>query len=273
MNILNTVLDQLIPVVVNVVLKIVFAAIVFFIGSKLIKLCLKLWKKSKAHSKIDHDAAQFFSSCINIVLKIFLIATVVIILGVPTSSIIAALGSAGLAIGLALQGGLSNFAGGVILLVTKPFQTGDYITVGSESGTVSSIDIFYTNLITSDNCSVVIPNGVITNSPIINNSKYKTRRIDMLFSVDYDTEIEEVKKILVDVATKNQYVLKDSVLPFAAVSSYEPSSVSLLLRVWCNKEDYWDANYTLQEDVKKAFNENSISMPLPQVEIKGKNRI
>lgn len=270
MDFFDSAMQQIVPVIVEAVLKIIFAFIVFFVGSKLIKMCIKIWKKSKAYSKIENDAAQFFTSCINFSLKVFLIATVVIILGIPTSSIIAALGSAGLAIGLALQGGLSNFAGGVILLVTKPFKTGDYIIVGSDAGTVQSIDLFYTNLITPDNASVVIPNGVITNSPIINNSKYNTRRIDLFFSVDYDSDIESAKKILIDVATKNQYVLKDSVLPFAAISAYEPSSVKLLLRIWCNRDDYWNANFSLQEQVKEAFSKNSISMPLPQFEIKGK---
>jgi len=272
MKFLDSVLEQLVPVIVEVLLKILFAAVVYFVGTKLIKLCIKLWKKSKAYSKIDHDAAQFFTSCINIVLKVFLIATVVVILGIPTSSIIAALGSAGLAIGLALQGGLSNFAGGVILLVTKPFKTGDYISVGTESGTVTSIDIFYTNLTTPDNCSVVIPNGVITNSPIINKSKYKTRRIDLLFSVDYESDIEKVKGVLLNVANKNKFVLKDGDRPFATVSAYGESSIDLLLRVWCNKDNYWDATFSLQEEVKKAFDENSITIPFPQVEFTEKKK-
>lgn len=272
MKFFDSFLQQLVPILVEFVFKLLSAAIVLFIGLKLIKICIKIWKKSKAFSKIDHDVAQFLTSCINIVLKILLIATVVVILGIPTSSIIAALGSAGLAIGLALQGGLSNFAGGVILLVTKPFQTGDYISVGTDSGTVTSIDIFYTHLTTPDNCSVVIPNGVITNSPIINKSKFDTRRIDLMFSVDYESDIEKVKGVLLDVANTNQYVLKDDALPFATVSAYEESSIKLLLRVWSKRDEYWDASYSLQEQVKKAFDENSITIPLPQVEYTEKKK-
>lgn len=272
MKFLESILDYLIPVLVELVLKLLFAAVVYFIGSKLIKICLKIWQKSKAYSKIDHDAAQFFSSCINIVLRILLIATIVVILGIPTSSIIAALGSAGLAIGLALQGGLSNFAGGVILLVTKPFKTGDYITVGSDSGTVTSIDIFYTNLTTPDNCSIVIPNGVITNSPIINKSKFDTRRIDLLYSVAYESDIEKVKSILIDIANNNEFVIKDEKSPFSAVSAYEDSAIKVVLRVWCKNSEYWDATYSLQESVKKAFEENSITIPFPQVEFTEKKK-
>lgn len=272
MKFFESIIEYLVPVLIKIVLKLLFAAVVYFIGSKLIKLCLKIWKKSKVYNKIDHDAAQFFTSCINIVLRILLIATIVVILGIPTSSIIAALGSAGLAIGLALQGGLSNFAGGVILLVTKPFQTGDYITVGSESGTVTSIDIFYTNLTTPDNCSVVIPNGVITNSPIINKSKFETRRIDLLYSVAYESDIEKVKSILIDVANNNQFVLKNENIPISRVSAYEDSSIKVLLRVWCKNSEYWDASFSLQEEVKKAFDANSISIPFPQVEFTEKKK-
>ncbi|MBE7065187.1 MAG: mechanosensitive ion channel family protein [Ruminococcaceae bacterium] len=272
MKIFDSLLQQLVPILVDVLLKLLFAVLVYFIGSKLIKIILKIWQKSKAFAKIDNDAAQFLTSCINISLRILLIATVVIILGIPTSSIIAALGSAGLAIGLALQGGLSNFAGGVILLVTKPFQTGDYICVGSESGTVTSIDIFYTNLTTPDNCSIVIPNGVITNSPIINKSKFDTRRIDLMFSVEYESDIEKVKCVLLNVADKNEFVLKGENKPFATVSAYEDSAIKLLLRVWCKRDSYWDASYSLQEQVKKAFDENSITIPFPQVEITEKKK-
>lgn len=272
MKFLDSLMHQLVPVLVEFIFKFISAAIVLFIGLKLIKLCVKIWQKSKSFSKIDHDVGQFLTSCINIALKVLLIATVVVILGIPTSSIIAALGSAGLAIGLALQGGLSNFAGGVILLVTKPFQTGDYISVGADSGTVTSIDIFYTHLTTPDNCSVVIPNGVITNSPIINKSKYDTRRIDLLFSVAYESDIEKVKSILLDIAKNNEYVLKDSDVPFSAVSAYEDSSIKILLRVWCNSSDYWNATYSLQESVKNSFEKNSITIPFPQVEFTEKKK-
>lgn len=272
MKFLESILQQLVPILVDVLLKIVFAAIVYFIGSKIIKFAIKIWRKSKAFSKIDYDAAQFFTSCINIVLRVLLVASVVMILGIPTSSVIAALGSAGLAIGLALQGGLSNFAGGVILLVTKPFQAGDFISVGSESGTVTSIDIFYTNLTTPDNCSVVIPNGIITNSPIINKSKFDTRRIDLMFSVEYESDIEKVKGILLEVADKNAFVLKEDNKPFTSVSAYADSSVNVLLRVWCKNSEYWDATFSLQEQVKKAFDENDITIPFPQVEITEKKK-
>lgn len=175
------------------------------------------------------------------------------------TSMIAVLGSAGLAIGLALQGSLSNFAGGVIILIFKPFAVGDYITVGTSSGTVKSIDIFYTKLVTTDNKRIVIPNGSITNQSIVDASAYPTRMLEMEFSIAYNNDIKAVKDILMAVAQAHPLV-HDTPAPFVALRKQVGNTLLFVVRIWCDNNDYSDINYDIMETVKTEFDKNNIAL-------------
>ena len=192
--------------------------------------------------------------------------------GVTASSVIAVLGSAGLTVGLALQGSLSNFAGGVLILLLKPFVVGDYIIENADKmeGTVAEITIFYTKLLTVDNKAIMIPNGTLSNSSIVNVTAMKKRRLDMLFGVAYDSDIKKVKEILERVAIGDEAILKDEPTN-VFVSELKDSYVEVGTRGWVKKEDYWEAKWRITENVKLEFDKEGISIPFPQVEVTMKN--
>ena len=188
------------------------------------------------------------------------------ILGIPTTSFVTALASCGVAIGLALQGALGNLAGGIMILVFKPFRVGDYITTASSSGTVSNITIMYTMLKTPDNKVITIPNGTLTNSVIENYSASDERRVDLVFTTSYDCDIDKVKTVLLDAVKKHERILKNPE-PFARLTKHGDSALEYTVRVWCKAADYWDVNFDLIETVKKDFDANGISIPYPQMDI------
>ena len=189
-----------------------------------------------------------------------------LIIGIPSASFIALLGTAGVAIGLALQGAFSNFAGGVMILIFRPFKVGDYIDASGLSGTVNDISIFYTVLKTPDNKHITIPNGTLMNSSVTNYSAEETRRLDIDFSVSYDSDIEKVKSLILEKANSHSAVLQDPV-PFCRLTSQSDSALVFTLRVWCNSGDYWDAKFDLNESIKKAFDENGIVIPYQQLDV------
>ncbi len=246
--------------------KIIAALIVLIVGQKLIKLIKKWIRKSPKFDNVDLGARTFLSSFLGITLNIFLFISIAMILGIPTTSFITALASCGVAIGLALQGALGNLAGGIMILIFKPFKVGDYIDATSASGTVSSISIMYTTLKTPDNKVITIPNGNLTNSVIENYSVSEDRRVDFVFTTDYNSDIENVKNILLDVASKHELVLKDPA-PFARLSNHGESSLEYTLRVWSKASDYWTVKFDLLENVKKEFDANGISIPYPQMDV------
>ena len=188
------------------------------------------------------------------------------ILGIPTTSFITALASCGVAIGLALQGALGNLAGGIMILIFKPFKIGDYITTASNSGTVSNITIMYTVLKTPDNKVITIPNGTLTNSVIENYSSSDKRRVDLVFTTAYDCDIDKVREILLAAANGHAKVLHEPE-PFARLTKHGDSSLEYTMRVWCNADDYWDVNFDLIETVKRDFDANGISIPYPQMDV------
>lgn len=247
-------------------LKILAALVVFFIGSKLIKFVKKWIKKSPKLDKIDMGVRTFLGSFLGITLYAILFISIAMILGVPTTSFVTALASCGVAIGLALQGALGNLAGGIMILVFKPFVVGDYINTSSVSGTVANITIMYTTLKTPDNKVITIPNGTLTNSVIENYSASEERRVDMMFTTGYDSDIDKVKGILLNVAEKHEMVLKDPA-PFARLTRHGDSALEFTLRVWCKASDYWNVNFDLLETIKKEFDENNISIPYPQMDV------
>jgi small conductance mechanosensitive channel len=244
--------------------KLAFAAIVFVVGIVLIKWGVKKIKVLVDKSKMDVSLKPFLISLIDALLKIFLLVSVVGILGVENSSFVAVLASAGLAIGLAFQGSLSNFAGGVLLLTTKPFAVGNFIEVNGYSGTVQAIKILQTEIVTPDNKVIFIPNGSLANSSIVNYSKKATRRVDFKFRVSYDAKESEVISVLKDIVNSQPFVLKDPE-PFVRMLEHGESAVIYTVRVWVNSKDYWEVYYNVIEEVKKNFDEKNISIPYPQI--------
>lgn len=247
-------------------IKLLAAIIILIVGIKLIGALTKWIKKSHKLDKVDDSLRSFLGSFSKIALYIVLVITVAMILGVPATSFITILASCGVAIGLALQGSLSNFAGGIMILLFKPFKVGDYIEAGGEAGTVEEISVVYTVLLTPDNKRITIPNGTLTNSVIENYSAEKTRRVDLTFSTAYDADIEKVKKILMDVASSHPKALKDPE-PFVRLSEHSDSALTYTVRIWCKNEDYWDVNFDTIESVKEAFDKNGIEIPYPQMDV------
>ncbi len=247
-------------------IKIVAAIVVLVVGFKITKTVVKAMKKSKALSHMDDGVRTFLTSFTSIALKVFVVISVIAILGFPMTSVITVLGSAGVAIGLALQGSLSNIAGGIIVLIFKPYNVGDFITSNGISGTVEEIGIFYTKIITADNRRIVVPNAAISNQTIENANAKSTRRVDFEFTCGYDDNLETVKKILTDIATTHPLTL-DIPAPEVHLSKYGDSAVSFVVRVWCNTPDYWTVNFDITEKVKQEFDKNNISIPYPQMDI------
>ncbi|HKL75404.1 MAG TPA: mechanosensitive ion channel domain-containing protein, partial [Halanaerobiales bacterium] len=187
-------------------------------------------------------------------------------LGVQMTSFVAILGAASFAIGLALQGSLANFAGGVLILTFRPFNVGDFVEINGEKGKVNSIQILYTKLTSKDNKQIVIPNGNVSNSTITNYSANDTRRVDLNFGIGYDDDIDQVKKVLEDIVAKHKMVLEDPA-PLIRVGEHAGSSVNFNVLLWTKSENYWDVYYDMMENVKKRFDEEDINIPYPQMDV------
>jgi small conductance mechanosensitive channel len=244
------------------------ALLILIIGRRIIKWVLKLMERSYSKSTLDPMVAKFASSLVKFLLYAVLIVAIVGVLGIPTSSFIAALSAAGLAIGLALQGSLSNFAGGVLILIFKPFTIGDYIkedTNGNE-GTVVGIDLFYTRLKSSDNKTIVVPNGNLANSSLTNFTSQKMRRLDLTVGISYDADIKLAKQVLLNVITDNELVLKSEEIK-VFVSSLDESQITIGTRVWTLTDDYWTAKWELLERYKEELDANGIEIPFNQLSV------
>lgn len=265
--------DTLLEASATAGLRILLAIAVLIVGLLLIKYLVKFIVKSKGFNKIDVTVQTFLKSALAITLKVLLIISVIGILGVPLTSIIAVLASAGLAIGLALQGALSNFAGGIMILVFRPFKVGDFVDNGTHMGYVDSITIFYTRLLTKDNKLVTVPNSTMTSASITNFSAKELRRVDIEYNVSYKNDIDKVKSVLTSVAEKHPLVLKDPSVT-SGVYAHGPNSLVYVLRAWCKADDYWTVYFDMNENVKKSFDEQGIEIPLQQVvvDIKDKNK-
>lgn len=246
--------------------QLIIALLILIIGFKLVKILEKSLKKEHKLSKIDASVKTFVVSITTIALKVLLFIIAASIVGIPTTSFITILGSAGVAIGLALQGGLSNLAGGLMILIYKPFKVGDYIESNGKEGNVTSITMFYTSLTTLDNKVVQIPNGTLSNNTIVNYSAYPERRLDLQFNVSYDTKIDKVKKVINEVIDKSEYALKDR-NNIIRLCKHSDSSLTYAVYVWIKKEDYWNAYFELNENIKEAFDKNNIEIPFPQLDI------
>ncbi len=264
------ILDSLVQLATSWGIKLLEAIVILLVGLKLISALKKWLQSSPKLDKLDPSLRSFLVSFSGIVLYILLVITIAMILGVPATSFITILASCGVAIGLALQGSLSNFAGGLMILLFKPFKVGDFIEASGETGVVQEITVVYTVLLTPDNKRVTIPNGGLTNSVIENYSTESLRRVDLTFNVDYGSDIEQVKKLITDLATAHPMALKDPA-PFVRLSVHKDSSLEFTARVWCKNADYWDLYFDLTEGVKKAFDQKGIQIPYPQMDVHVKN--
>lgn len=247
-------------------IQLVIALVVFLVGKKIVKWLKKVFRRSFERSNMDQGVQKFLISLINIALNVLLFVVVITTLGVEASSLAAVIGSAGLTVGLALQGSLSNFAGGVLILIMKPFQIGDYIVVDGLEGTVTGIDIFYTRLLTVDNRKVVIPNGGLANSNIVNNTNEELRSLNMRIPVAYDTDIPKAKQILYRLAENEERVVKDRPIK-VFVAEFKDSAIELEIRMWTQTEKYWDLKWDMLEEVKRQFDENDIAIPFNQLDV------
>lgn len=247
-------------------LKILLAIVILVVGIIVSKCIVKLIFKLKLVKKLDDGVESFLKGFLKVILYIVVFMISAGTVGISMTSLVTLLASFGAAIALALQGGLGNLAGGIMILIFKPFKVEDYIEAEGCAGTVKAITIFYTVLTTPDNKTVSLPNGALTNSPITNYSTEDIRRVDFTFSVDYSSDIEKVKRILIENASAHELVLPDPA-PFARLMTQNTSSLDFVLRVWVKKADYWTVKFDLTESTKKTFDENGIEIPFQQLDV------
>lgn len=261
-----------IPKVFDFLVSVVVAIVLLIVGKIVIKYILKLCKKFFEKAKIELSIQKFLESLLKIVLYVVLVIIICDQVGIDTASFIAVLGTLGVTVGLALQGSLSNFAGGVLILLLKPFRVGDYIVDNGSGreGTVDRIDLFYTKLITPDNKAISIPNGSLSNSAITNVTEFDQRRVDLSFGIGYADDIEKAKRIMLDVAYNDEAVLKDKDIA-VVVTELAASQVTIALRVWCKTEDYWGVYSRIMENVKKELDANGVEIPFNQLQVHIKN--
>ena len=259
-------LDSSVKLVMEYAPKLVMAIIVLFLGLWIIRLIVKGFNKATTRTEMDISLQKFLSSLINLGLKAMLIISVIQMVGIETTSFVAVLGAAGLAVGLALQGSLSNFAGGVLILIFKPFKVGEYIEGSGVSGTVDSIEVLATTLRTPDNKIIIVPNGALAGSTIVNYSREKTRRVDFTFGIGYGDDMGKARSVLLGLIEKDPRILKDPE-PFVAVGNLGDSTVDFTVRVWVKSADYWGVYFDMTERVKEAFDAEGISIPYPQMDI------
>ena len=250
--------------------KLILALIVLLIGLWLIGRLLKVMDGALERAGMDVSLASFMHSLAGMVLKVLLLISVASMIGIATTSFVAVLGAAGLAIGLALQGSLANFAGGVLILLFKPFRVGDFIEAQGVSGSVREIHIFNTLIHTPDNKVIIVPNGALSNNVITNYSRESKRRVDFLFSIGYQDDIQAAKALIASLINADPRIDKDPE-PLIAVSELAASSVNLTVRVWTDASNLSSVRYDLLEAVKTSFDANGISIPFPQTDVNLKN--
>ena len=241
---------------------IIKALIVFLVGRLVINLLNKLVRKILSKRDIDPSVKTFVGSLVNVSLTILLIISVVGALGVQTTS-----SSAGVAVGMALSGNLSNFAGGLIILLFKPYKVGDYIEAQGVGGTVKEVQMFHTVLGTVDNKVIYIPNGSLSSGVVTNFSNQTTRRVDWTFGVEYGSDYEKVKQVIESVLAKDSRILSEPAAPFIALTALADSSVNVVVRVWVNSSDYWGVYFDINKNIYATFNEVGIGFPFPQLTV------
>ena len=251
-------------------LSIIAAVVIFVVGRWLAKVISKLVATMMTKAKVDTSLVSFMQGLSYIALLVFVVIAALAKLGIETASFIVVLGAAGLAIGLALQGSLANFASGVLILIFKPFKIGDFVELAGTTGTVKQIQIFNTTLNSPDNLRIIIPNAKVTGDKIINYTANGTRRVDLSVGVSYDDDLENAKHIIEDILSGDGRILKDPA-PTVAVSELADSSVNFVVRPWVKCEDYWSIYFDMTSKIKLALDNNHITIPYPQIDIHVKN--
>jgi len=258
--------DHISTLFIDYGLKVLYAILIWVVGRFIIAKLMILVDKKMELAKTEVTLRKFLHSIVNTLFYTFLFIIIISTLGIQTASFVAVLGAASLAIGFALQGSLSNFAGGVLIILFKPFKIGDFIEASGHAGTVTEIQIFATLLNTVDNKRIVIPNGKLSNDSLVNFSKNSTRRVDIVFGVGYNDDLEKAKSVLVDIAKSQEKILKNQDV-FVEIVEYANSSVNIVYRVWCNTADYWDVYFHSMKMAKIEFDKANISIPYPQMDI------
>ncbi|NVJ49968.1 MAG: mechanosensitive ion channel [Gammaproteobacteria bacterium] len=247
-------------------LSVVMALLVFFIGKWIAKLITKATRSILTKAKVDPILVDFLAGIVKTVLLVFVIIAALTQLGIATTSLVALIGAAGLAVGLALKDSLQNFASGVMLIMFKPFKAGDFIEAAGVTGVVEKIAIFSTIMRSGDNKEIIVPNGSIYGGTITNFSARPTRRVDMVFGIGYGDDIKKAKEVLSRILAEDERILEEPA-PVVAVSALADSSVNFVVRPWVNSADYWNVYWDTHEKVKLTFDEEGISIPFPQMDV------
>lgn len=258
----NTILDWLTHTGIKIVIALLILLISFAIINGVTKRIYKRLQKKNA----DLTLSRVGTSTARIILKVLVLVCLIGYVGIETASISAVIASIGVGISLAVQGTLSNFAGGIIIIVMRPFKIGDKITSNGQEGIVEDIKLFYTHIVTADNRAVVIPNGSLANNVIVNSTVKDTRRVDLLIQVAYGSDVDKVKEIIKNVCAANELAFKDPAA-FVELANMNESSLDFTVRVWCNNADYWTVNFALIDAIKKALDENGIEIPFKQLDV------
>ncbi len=259
-------MHNLIALALPVVESIALAIITAIIGLYVIKWITGKLTKFVEKKSVDPSLKPFLVSLISASLKVLLVISIIGILGINTTSFVAVIAAAGFAVGLAFQGSLANFAGGILLLTLRPFKVGDYVEANGLNGTVQAVQILYTELVTPDNKVIYIPNGSVSNASIINYSVKDTRRVDFQFGVGYEADSDKVISVLKEIVDEHALVLREPE-PFVRMSEHADSAVVYTVRAWVNAGDYWTVYFDIIETVKKRFDEENISIPYPQMDV------
>ena len=260
------VLDKIVDWCTTTGIKVLISLIIWFISWRIINIITKKIYKHLQKKKTDATLSKVLCNVARIALKILVVIGIIGYVGIETASISAVVASAGVGLSLAVQGTLSNFAGGVIIIVMRPFKLGDFITSNDQSGTVEDIKLFYTQIVSPDNKVIYIPNAQLANNVIVNVSVKDTRRVEVVMPVSYDTDIELAKKLIKEVAMKNTLILQEPA-PFAEIAEYADSSINIKVRVWCKNADYWNVNWYLLSEIKTEFDNNNIEIPFTQIDV------
>jgi small conductance mechanosensitive channel len=253
-------------------IRLLIAIVVWFVSFKLINFIFKRIARRLARKKADATLSKVLVNIGRIAVKILVMIGLIAYVGIETASLSALVLAIGTGISLALQGTLSNFAGGVIIIVMRPFKLGDFITSNGESGTVEDIKLFYTYITTPDNRVVMIPNGSLANNVIVNASAKDTRRVDVVMSISYGADVELAKRLAKEVCGNNEKIFATPA-PFAEVGEYGDSSVDIFVRCWCKRQDYWDTKFYMLREIKNVFDQNGIEIPFNQLDINFRNAL
>ncbi len=257
---------DILDILVSIGTKLIIAAVILWVGFKLSRVASKTIRKGLEKRNIDLSLVTFLSSLITTLIKVLTIITAITQLGLEMTSFVALLGAAGLAVGMAFSGTLSNFAGGVIILFLKPFKIGDYVSIGGHEGIVKEILIFNTILNTLDNKTIILANGEVANGTIINYTNEDIRRVDWTFGVAYGDNLKKAKEVLMQFMEEDKRILKDPA-PFVGLGELADSSVNITTRAWVKTEDYWDVFFDMNERVYNEFEKEGLSIPFPQMDV------